>query len=93
MDDDKFQEMLDQMRTIGKYNNSPLWCFYIEDNGQIEFRHRSRDDLLGADKSNYILRYGDVAMFETKAEALQYLSEEQPALLRLMSGNAADFVD
>lgn len=90
-----FDEMLEEVEAIGKYHGSPLYCFRIGDDGKVEFRHLTRDDILfDYDKSEFVQNsFGEVALFETKQEALKWMSENQPALLKLMTGTAEDFVD
>jgi hypothetical protein len=88
-----FEEMLEEVEAITRYHGSPLYCFYIGDDGKIEFRHLTRDDLFDYDEGDFIQNSFGVAMFETKAEGLKYLSEEQPALLKLTQGSAEDFID
>lgn len=91
--DKDFQKTLDEVGRIGRYYCSPMYCFHIDDKGIIEFRHMSRDDLLGRDESEFVNDLFGVAMFDTKQEALKYLSEEQPAVLRILIAQKPDLAD
>lgn len=84
------QESLDEVAAVSRYYGMPLYCLYIGDNCRITFKHLNRDDLMDYDKEEFIQQYGDVAMFETKQEALEYLAEEQPALIKLLDVGKSD---
>lgn len=88
--DKDFQKILDEVAQVSKHYGTPLYCFHIDDKGIIEFRHMTRDDLLGRDESDFVQNSFGVAMFETKVEALQYLSEEQPAILKILIAQKPD---
>ncbi len=84
MSDKDFQKILDEVRQVSYHYGTPMYCFHIDDKGIIEFRHITRNNLLGSDKSAYVQDSFGVAMFETKAEALKYLEEEKPALFKIL---------
>lgn len=88
-----FEEILEEVGQVGRYYGSPMYCFRIDDKGIIEFMHLTRDDLLGCDTSAYVRNSHEVAMFETKQEAMVYLSEEQPAILRILLAQKPDLAD
>lgn len=88
------QKTLDVVKAISEHYGTPLYCFYLNDNGKIVFRSLTRNDLLEVKESEFIQdSIGNVAMFETKQEALEYLRDNQPVLLKLVEVKAEDLVE